>query len=217
MAKRDRTHKGAERYVALHHYLLGSPAWLGLTVAARAVYVEVAKLYNGSNNGRLALSVRDATARCNIARDTASRAFRELVDAGFLEETRHGGLSRKTRIASEWRMTAYYCDLTGSMACKTFLQRGRQPVLKDGRECPNTGPVLSQNAASDGLDCPNIGPVKPAFGPSPVLKDGTHIIYQGTGSACTRQAGAIPPRGDAGEPDSVVVPLQQSLDRRRLH
>ena len=198
MAKRDRTHKGEGRYVTLHHYLLGSPAWLGLTVAARAVYVEVAKLYNGSNNGRLALSVRDAAARCNIARDTANRAFRKLVDAGFLEETRHGGLSRKTRIASEWRMTAHYCDLTSSMASKIFLQRGRQPVLNDGRECPKTGPVLSQNRASDGVDCPNIGPVKPVLWPSPVLKEGTHIIYQGTAlSACTRQAGTIPPRGDA--------------------
>ena len=144
MARHDRTHKGEGRYVTLHHYLLQCPAWLGLTVAARAVYVEVAKLYNGSNNGRLALSVRDAAARCNIARDTASRAFRELVDAGFLEETRHGRLSRKTRIASEWRMTAHYCDLTGSTGSKMFMQRGRQA-------CPKRRPPVSQNRASPGL------------------------------------------------------------------
>jgi hypothetical protein len=46
------------------------------------------------------------------------------VDAGFLEETRHGDLIRKTRIASEWRLTAYKCDLTGSLSNNAFMTRG---------------------------------------------------------------------------------------------
>jgi hypothetical protein len=46
------------------------------------------------------------------------------VDFGFLEETRHGGLSRKTRVASEWRLTAFKCDLTGALKTNLFMQRG---------------------------------------------------------------------------------------------
>ena len=130
MAKKRRESEG--RYVQLHHYMLDSPAYRGLTTQARAVYVEIAKRYNGLNNGRIALSVRDAAGACNIARDTATRAFRELIDAGFIEETRHGGLSRKTRIASEWRLTAYKCDLTGSFKSCLFLRRGPQSPLNDG-------------------------------------------------------------------------------------
>jgi DNA-binding transcriptional regulator YhcF (GntR family) len=131
MGRKRRDSEG--RYVQLHHYMLDSPAYRGLTTQARAVYVEIAKRYNGVNNGRIALSVRDAEAACNIARNTASRAFRELIDAGFIEETRHGGLSRKTRIASEWRLTAYKCDLTGSLKSCLFLRRGgRRTLLNDG-------------------------------------------------------------------------------------
>lgn len=58
-------------------------------------------------------SVRDAASECNLAINTAMRALREMVDLGFIEETRHGGLSKKTRIASEWRLTVFKCDLTG--------------------------------------------------------------------------------------------------------
>jgi hypothetical protein len=36
----------------------------------------------------------------------ALRAFKELIALGFIEETRHGSLNRKTRVASEWRLTA---------------------------------------------------------------------------------------------------------------
>ena len=52
------------------------------------------------------------------------RALHELVDLGFIEETRHGGLNRKTRIASEWRLTAFKCDLTGALKTCAFMQRG---------------------------------------------------------------------------------------------
>jgi hypothetical protein len=42
------------QHVRLHHYLLKTSAWLGLSTAARAVYIQTALRYNGSNNGRVA-------------------------------------------------------------------------------------------------------------------------------------------------------------------
>ena len=103
-----------DRYFQLHHYMLKTDAWKALSAPARAVYVQIGSRYNGANNGRLSCSVRDAATECNLANNTANRAFKELVDLGFIEETRHGSLSRKTRIASEWRLTAFRCDLTGN-------------------------------------------------------------------------------------------------------
>ena len=194
-----------DRYIRLHHYLPKTSAWLGLSAGARAVYVQVAFRYNGSNNGRIAYSVRDAAAECRLNKNTVSRTFKELTDGGFIEETRHGALSRKTRVASEWRLTEYRCDLTGSLPSKLFMTRGAlananrqprsrpqknragdarlsqtrvQPVPNEGHECPKRGYSLSQNRAQQTPNCPKRGYRKPDFEPSPVPNEGTHIIYQ---------------------------------------
>ena len=48
-----------ERYVKLRHWLLNSQAWNSLSGNARALYVELAQRYNGSNNGRRRESALD--------------------------------------------------------------------------------------------------------------------------------------------------------------
>ena len=49
----SRRHKGkSERYVKLRFWLLNSPAWQSLPPAARALYIEMVKRYNGYNNGQ---------------------------------------------------------------------------------------------------------------------------------------------------------------------
>ena len=47
------------------------------------------------NNGRLGLSIRRASERCNIARGTAQRAFAELQERGFIDCMTKGAFSRK--------------------------------------------------------------------------------------------------------------------------
>jgi hypothetical protein len=123
--------EGQDRYFQLHHYMLKTEAWRALSAPARAVYIAIGSRYNGSNNGKIAMSVRDAADECGLARNTAARAFKELIDLGFIEETRHGSLSRKTRIASEWRLTAFRCDLTQSPKTCTFMHRAAQ--AREGR------------------------------------------------------------------------------------
>jgi hypothetical protein len=61
MLKRNRARRrgsGGPPFVQLHWYLLDSAAWKSLSTAARAAYIELARLYNGTNNGTLALSLR---------------------------------------------------------------------------------------------------------------------------------------------------------------
>jgi hypothetical protein len=124
----------------------------------------------------------------------------ELVDLGFIEETRHGGLSRKTRIASEWRMTALKCGLTGAFKSVLFMQRGElargrrllrckpqtgrreparlsqnvtEPVSNDARECLKRRHSLSQTTVDKSPECLKRRPVEAVFGGPPVSNDGT--------------------------------------------
>ena len=182
-----------DRYFKLFHYMMETDAWKVLSANARAVYLQIGLRYNGFNNGRLALSVRDAAKECGLARNTAGRCFKELIDCGFIEETRHGGLSRKTRVASEWRLTAFRCDLTGALTSRLFMQRGaRARDNRLPRSRPQTGRRLSQttlaSVANDGTACrkrrhsksasvANDGTDEPVLGGSPVANDGTHIVY----------------------------------------
>lgn len=51
---------GEARHVRLYHWLMQSEAWRTLSPVAKALYLELAYRYNGANNGRIGLSVRDA-------------------------------------------------------------------------------------------------------------------------------------------------------------
>jgi hypothetical protein len=102
--------KGNGRFLALPHHILHSTAYLGLSCVARAVLIEIAAIYNGSNNGRLAAGVRWLAERCRIGRDSASRAIQELEDAGFIETVEKGSFNLHQRKASEYRITWVKCD-----------------------------------------------------------------------------------------------------------
>ena len=73
-----------ERYVKLRYWLLNSQAWNSLSGNARALYVELAQRYNGSNNGRIPYSVREAVRALHVSKATVSRLFRGLEDHGFI-------------------------------------------------------------------------------------------------------------------------------------
>jgi Helix-turn-helix domain len=194
-----------DRYFQLHHYMLKTDAWKALSAAAVRVYIQIGDRYNGANNGKLAFSVRDAAEECNLNKDTAGRAFKELVDRGFIEETRHGGISKKTRLASEWRLTAFKCDLTGALKTCAFMHRGGpefssytpqkrgretgktypSPVRNNSRECPKKGDTLSELIADESPECPKQGDTQADFEHSTVRNKGTHIVYQSPGTDST--------------------------------
>jgi hypothetical protein len=71
--------------VRLYRWELESAAYRSLSLRARCLLVELKALYNGSNNGELFLSVRDAVARLNTGTHQATAAFRELEDRGFIK------------------------------------------------------------------------------------------------------------------------------------
>jgi len=153
--KHDQTgrSKGEGRHVRLYHWLIKSTAWKHLGALERAVYVEIVMRYagEGSNNGRLAYSVREAADSFRVSKATASRALRRLEEIGFIACVIKGGFNRKNRHATEWRLTEFRCDVTGDMASKDFMRW--QPTVI------STKPK-KQNAVS--VMKPTVPPVKPS-------------------------------------------------------
>ncbi len=92
--------KRGDRFLKLNHYMLESVAWRSLKTRSRALYVLLAQRYNGSNNGDIFLSIRDSTHELHIAKDTATKSFRELEEKGFIRAKQKGSFHWKRRHAT---------------------------------------------------------------------------------------------------------------------
>lgn len=83
------------------------------------LYVSLRWRFNGSNNGDISMSVREAVAEVRISKDTAGAAFKELQEKGFVRCNQPGSFNWKAGLASTWILTEerYRNDL----ATKEFL------------------------------------------------------------------------------------------------
>jgi DNA-binding transcriptional regulator YhcF (GntR family) len=123
MSNKKRRLGPTERWVQLKHPLLKSPAWRSLTGNAAKLYVDLALRYNGSNNGRIPYSVREAAKALNVSFQTAMRSLQLLQERGFIVCTRRGAFSLKAAPhASEWRLTEYSNDTPPEHATKDFMR-----------------------------------------------------------------------------------------------
>jgi len=69
----------------LHEWFQRSEAWASLKPGPRALYIKIKRRFNGTNNGKLFLSHRDAAKALNVGRNTVARYYNDLVDPGFLK------------------------------------------------------------------------------------------------------------------------------------
>src|SRR5436305_1600560 len=77
-----------ERFIGIRRSLLHSPHFSALSSTSRALLLELQAMFNGSNNGEIFLSVRDATARLGMVDFKAAQAaFLELRQLGWITET----------------------------------------------------------------------------------------------------------------------------------
>lgn len=116
--------KGPDRYVALTHWMMRTPAWQDLRPNSRCAYLEISRRYAGpgSNNGRIPCSVREISEALHISKMTAMRALQDLQEHGFIALARRGAFSVKCRHATEWRLTEFGDDVTGELATKDFAR-----------------------------------------------------------------------------------------------
>lgn len=90
-------HKGRREsgpFIALPKHILESAEWAALTAPEIKLFIDIYGQYNGANNGDLAATWKLMAARGWRSRDTLNRALRGLLDKGFIERTRIGGLNR---------------------------------------------------------------------------------------------------------------------------
>ena len=121
------------RFARLDHRLLNSPAYRALSVAARALLVELTMVENGSNNGSLYLSVRDGAGRLGMADLSAVRsAFDELQEFGFIEMTEDASFHVKAADKSRarcWRLN-WLAGPGRKGPSMAFTERQPQPGTK---------------------------------------------------------------------------------------
>ena len=82
-----RKSKVKEHWTKLLRDTMEEPAWKALSSAAQALYPWLKLEWKGAdfnNNGKIRLSVRQASTRLGVGRDTAARAFHDLQAKGFI-------------------------------------------------------------------------------------------------------------------------------------
>lgn len=131
-------------FTQLLHHMQRSEAWQSLSPRARAVFLEIQARFNGTNNGLIPLSCREASELCNISKDTASRAFNDLIDRGFIRLARDASFATK-RISRLWRLTHKIDNRNGHQPTnewkayrknKTQSDKGDSIVRLDGLDDP---------------------------------------------------------------------------------
>jgi DNA-binding transcriptional regulator YhcF (GntR family) len=122
--KKGRSKGKLSSFIALERYITASPAWQSLSLTARCSYLEVLDIYNGGNNGTIALSARMLSERIHISRATAARALNDLTARGFIEATRLGSFNVKSgqARATQWRLNRYKCDRTGQLPSQQYMR-----------------------------------------------------------------------------------------------
>jgi hypothetical protein len=112
-------------FVQVPHWIMETNAWTGLSHGAVRAWLELARRYNGSNNGSIGLDARTLSKRMSCSKSRAAAFLIELNDAGFIEPTMISKFSRHDRKATEYRFTHLRCDRSGHSPSKEFMQHGR--------------------------------------------------------------------------------------------
>jgi hypothetical protein len=128
--------RGAGRHVQLPEYLQASEAWASLKPGPRALYVELKRRFNGSNNGQFFLSQRDAAKALNVTKDTVTGYFKDLSERGFITTTQGGHLG-PSGIGQAAQYALQEEPLHGKPATKGFMAwRCKTEPRPDNRDNP---------------------------------------------------------------------------------
>ena len=99
--------KGDGRFIRVFHHMLNTEAGQSLTPPELAVLIRVMQIYNGENNGRIAMSGRRAGELANINKNTAAKCLRALIEKGFLIVTRPSSFGTNGTKATCYEITCF--------------------------------------------------------------------------------------------------------------
>lgn len=125
------------RFARIDHQLLYSAAYRSLSPNARSLLIELISLSNGSNNGSIWLSIRDAAARMGVSDPkAASAAFEELISTGLIAMTKEAFFSIKSADTSKarcWRLTWIYDNANKKPASNEWSNFEPEPGSKSAK------------------------------------------------------------------------------------
>lgn len=138
--------KHSERFVRFEYWELETEAFGQLSADGTRVYLFMRKRFNGSNNGQVVFSHRDAQKALNSDWRRAAKAIKDLLALGFIKWRNHGEQGLNIRLACEWQLTAFECG--GQPASKDFARWEKQlptcrmptPRLQDADASPAAEP-----------------------------------------------------------------------------
>lgn len=90
-------------FIMFPHELLDSPRFYALSAHAVKALMYLAAQYKGYNNGDLGIAWKNAKRKGLKSNAMLRRGVLELVDAGFVIQTRQGGRNRCSLFALAWR------------------------------------------------------------------------------------------------------------------
>ena len=93
---------GSPPFFQLYHRLLDSERYINLPHPAKSLLMDVARQYNGINNGDLCVTLKVMRKRGWNSNSTLRRALKTLLDADLLILTRQGSLNRCSLYALSW-------------------------------------------------------------------------------------------------------------------
>lgn len=99
--------KGGGRFVSLPHAHMDTDAWKALNSTERDLFICIKRRFNGSNNGNIGLSLREACEYLNCGKQKAIKAFKRLEKVGFIEAVVKGAFDWKTTKEGKTRSTRW--------------------------------------------------------------------------------------------------------------
>ena len=191
--------RDAGGFVALPWAVLDSPAYLSLSMHARALLLEVARQFTRDNNGWLLLSRAHMAGRGWKSCDMLDKAKRELLAAGFIFETVKGQRPNKAaRYAVTWRALDRHPGYdVGSME---GFQRGAYRLKEPVQIAPLVPPHGTEKNASLVPPHGHIArPIAPPHGTGKVATVPPHGAIRGDFGALS-----VPPHGHLSREPSTA-------------
>ena len=129
---RKKQRQFAGGFLALPHALLNSPAYRNLSSKGVKLLIDLATQYNGKNNGDLTTAWKIMRPRGWKSEQTLQVAKNELLQAGFISETRKG---RRPNLCSLYGITWQPLNPSDKFDIKPFAfpcgawDKTRQPLI----------------------------------------------------------------------------------------
>lgn len=105
MSKNQKPRDPNGPHVRVYHSLLNSIAWRCLGPSACKLYFDLRVKLNGSNNGNISATLGELKHRGWVSSSTLSNALYELRVAGFIRQTRGGGVRDGSKVCALYAFT----------------------------------------------------------------------------------------------------------------